>query len=138
MTRLVYAIQSEGEGFQLDPRLETYFQTGVGLTDEQIDLVVGLAHRVASRIEDRGGSRRDAGIEGHFERFGVSATDVDRILAYFTEQEFDAQETEEVLGRSPRAQVGGIAHGLVLERMNWFPAFSSCRPHCPGACTQQG
>jgi len=33
---------------------------------------------------------------------------------------------------SPRAQVGGIPHGLVLKRMNWFPAFPSYRPHCPG------
>ena len=34
---------------------------------------------------------------------------------------------------SPRARLGGIAHGLVFWRMNWFPAFSTHRPHCPGS-----
>ena len=36
-------MRSEGEEFELDPRLLNYFQNEIGLTDEQIELVQGLA-----------------------------------------------------------------------------------------------
>ena len=47
MHRLVYAMQTEGVNAQLDRRLEAYLTNDVGLTDDQIELVIGLSRRIA-------------------------------------------------------------------------------------------
>ena len=47
MVRVVHEVQSEGEDFELDPGLRNYFENEVGLTNEQIELVMDMARRVA-------------------------------------------------------------------------------------------
>ena len=47
LLRVVQEIQSEGDDFELDPRLESYLVRDLLLTTEQIDLLVGLARRAA-------------------------------------------------------------------------------------------
>ncbi len=44
-------IGREGDAFELDPEVRAQLED-MGLTDEQIDFVVGLAHRLASRPTD--------------------------------------------------------------------------------------
>jgi len=47
MVRIIHEVQSEGEDFELDPGLRSYFENEVGLTNEQIELVMDMARRVA-------------------------------------------------------------------------------------------
>jgi beta-lactamase regulating signal transducer with metallopeptidase domain len=47
MIRIVYEMQSEGDAFELNPRLLIYFQEEIGLKDEQVELITGLARRIA-------------------------------------------------------------------------------------------
>jgi hypothetical protein len=54
MTRIVYGMRSEGEGFELDLRVRGYFENELGLTNEQIELVEGLARRIVYRMRSSG------------------------------------------------------------------------------------
>ncbi len=54
MLRVIHAMRSEGEGYELDPRLRNYFGKRVGLSDEQIELVQGVARRILHGLENRG------------------------------------------------------------------------------------
>lgn len=56
--KIVAEVRSEADGFELDPRMLEYLE-GIGLTDEQIELVVGLSKRLASRPADDDHARRD-------------------------------------------------------------------------------
>ncbi|TET32837.1 MAG: serine/threonine protein kinase [Planctomycetota bacterium] len=44
--RIIAEIEAEGEAFELNPELRKYFEKEVGLTDEQIKLLVGIASRL--------------------------------------------------------------------------------------------
>jgi beta-lactamase regulating signal transducer with metallopeptidase domain/polyhydroxyalkanoate synthesis regulator phasin len=59
LERIAGEMQAEGEDFELNPRILVYLEK-LDLTDDQIDLVVGLAQRLAAwRAEaDRGGGER--------------------------------------------------------------------------------
>lgn len=57
MLRVVYEMKSEGEEFELDPRLQDYFQNRIGLTDEQIELVQGIARRILHSLKERGAKK---------------------------------------------------------------------------------
>ena len=61
MIKIIYEVQSEGKDFELDPGLRNYFENEVGLTDEQIELVQGLAIRLAQWNSNQ---RRDEGDRG--------------------------------------------------------------------------
>lgn len=50
MARIIPAMTSATEAYELDPKLRAYLQEQAGLTGEQIELVTGLAQRVASRL----------------------------------------------------------------------------------------
>lgn len=69
MLRVIIEMRSEGEDFELDPRLRGYFGE-IGLTNEQIELVQGIARRIVQSRSDsdreRGEDERVAGIEGLF------------------------------------------------------------------------
>ena len=58
LTRVIPEVQSEGDQFELDPKMRSYFE-GAGLTRKQIELVQGLARRVALGIESET-ERRDS------------------------------------------------------------------------------
>jgi len=47
-------LQAEGVDFELDTRLLDYFKNKVGLTDDQIELVQGIARRIAHSQRDSG------------------------------------------------------------------------------------
>ena len=52
MLRVIYKVKSEGDDFELDPRLRDYFTGELGLTDQQVELVQGMARRVAHGMRD--------------------------------------------------------------------------------------
>ncbi len=47
LIRVVHEIQTEGDDFELNPRLESYLLRELSLTTEQIDLLVRLGSRAA-------------------------------------------------------------------------------------------
>lgn len=53
MPRVVHETLAEGERFQLDPDLREYFVLHLGLTHEQLELVVGLSRRIAPAVKER-------------------------------------------------------------------------------------
>jgi hypothetical protein len=86
MLRVIYQVKSEGDDFELDPRLRDYFTGELGLTDQQVELVQGMARRVAHRMRASQGqpyqeyaSDREA-IEKMVAKGEVSREDADRRL----------------------------------------------------------
>ena len=59
LRKVIHEMKSEGEDFELDPRLRDYFGE-IGLTDEQIELVQGIARRIVHGLKERGEGQRDA------------------------------------------------------------------------------
>ena len=59
LLRIVHGLHSDGEHYELDPRLRHYFEDEIELTDEQIELVLGLARRVAHSLSDRSDNGRE-------------------------------------------------------------------------------
>lgn len=74
MQRLVHTMQAEGVNAQFDPRLEAYLTHDVGLTTDQVYVVVELSRRLASTTERQ--SRRHPGSDLN-ERRGLPDTDAD-------------------------------------------------------------
>ncbi len=52
LLRVAYEMHTEGDQFELDPRLRHYLVEEMELTEEQIDAVLGMARRAASGIQD--------------------------------------------------------------------------------------
>ncbi len=52
MLRVIYQVKSEGDDFELDPRLRDYFTGELGLTDQQVELVQRMARRVARGMRE--------------------------------------------------------------------------------------
>ncbi len=46
LRRVVHEMKSEGEDYELDPKMREYFENEVGLTDDRIELIQGLARRI--------------------------------------------------------------------------------------------
>ena len=59
LLRIVHGLHSDGEHYELDPRLRHYFEDEIELTDEQIELVLGLARRVTHSLSDRSDNGRE-------------------------------------------------------------------------------
>ena len=57
--RIIAQVQSEGDAFELDPCMLAHLEE-LGLTGEQITLVVGLSQRVARALADSNRGRSDA------------------------------------------------------------------------------
>jgi hypothetical protein len=49
--KVLLEMQTEGSDFELDPRFYLYFEK-IGHTEEQIDLVQGIARRIARSQRD--------------------------------------------------------------------------------------
>ena len=86
MLRVVHQVKSKGDDFELDPRLRDYFTGELGLTDQQVELVQGMARRAAHRMRASQGqphqeyaSDREA-IEKMVAEGEVSREDADRRL----------------------------------------------------------
>lgn len=52
MPRIMHEVLKEGDTFELDPAMRDYLSSDVGLTHEQIELVVGVSRRVAPAVRD--------------------------------------------------------------------------------------
>jgi len=129
MLRVVHELRAEGDDFELNPRLRVYFENDVGLTDDQIERVVGLSRRIAASAAPRNESDADkvrprvamalfeAGIErekirdimGAMERIAAElknegeAFELDpRVHAYLEEQGLTDEQIELVVGLSRR------------------------------------
>jgi len=70
MLRIIDEVRAEGADFELDPQLREHLKQEVGLTDEQVERVQGLARRVAGNVQPRG---EGAGVqrEGRGKKEGV-------------------------------------------------------------------
>jgi polyhydroxyalkanoate synthesis regulator phasin len=70
--RIAHELKSEGDAFELDPKMQAHLSEKAGLSQEQIDRLVGLARRVMhgrKRGEGEGhGDRRDNDRRDHGER----------------------------------------------------------------------
>lgn len=65
MLRLVIGIEEQGEDFELNERLDFYLVEHVGLGDEQIEVVIEIAHKIAAVVS---GKDPVAEIKAFFER----------------------------------------------------------------------
>lgn len=62
--RTVHEMRSEGEGYELDPRMSEFLRKQTGLNDDQVELVEGIARRVLQGLERGAATRSDSGDEG--------------------------------------------------------------------------
>jgi hypothetical protein len=109
MLRVIHQVKSKGDDFELDPRLRDYFTGELGLTDQQVELVQGMARRVAHRMRASQGQimekecaekecAREAGIEGHYKRMGISDEAFDRIQRHLHENGIQREQLDMVMG----------------------------------------
>ena len=59
MERVMHELKSEGTKFELDPRVKEYMQTTMGLTEKQIESVVGVSRRMLFAKTQGGPSREE-------------------------------------------------------------------------------
>jgi len=59
MVKVIHEMKSEGEHFELDPRIRDHFKREVDLTDEQIEFVQGIARRILHGLRERSSDTRE-------------------------------------------------------------------------------
>jgi len=50
MVRLIHGSKADGEDFEMNPRLQVYFQDRIGLNQEQVLYVMDVSVRIAQRV----------------------------------------------------------------------------------------
>ena len=50
MVRLIHGAKAEGEDFEMNPRIQVYFQDRIGLNQEQVLYVMDASVRIAQRV----------------------------------------------------------------------------------------
>ena len=50
MLRVIHAAKSEGDNFEMNPRVQAYFQDRIGLTQDQTQYVKDISIRIANRL----------------------------------------------------------------------------------------
>ena len=50
MLRVIHAAKAEGDNFELNPRVQSYFQDRIGLTQDQTQYVKDISIRIAIRL----------------------------------------------------------------------------------------
>jgi hypothetical protein len=50
MIRLIHGAKADGNNFEMNPRIQTYFQDRIGLNQEQVQYVMDLSLRIAQRV----------------------------------------------------------------------------------------
>ena len=48
--RLIQGAKADGNNFEMNPRMQTYFQDRIGLNPEQVQYVMDLSKRIAQRV----------------------------------------------------------------------------------------
>ena len=51
MLRVIYVAKSEGDNFELNPRIQAYFQDRIGLDKDQIQYIKDISIRIANRLK---------------------------------------------------------------------------------------
>ena len=51
MLRVIYVAKSEGDNFELSPRIQAYFQDRIGLDKDQIQYIKDISIRIANRLK---------------------------------------------------------------------------------------
>lgn len=51
MLRVIYVAKSEGDNFELNPRIQAYFQDRIGLNKDQIQYIKDISIRIANRLK---------------------------------------------------------------------------------------
>ena len=97
----------KGADFQLDPRMHAYL-TSLDLTNEQIQLVLGLSTRAAARLSAASAPEPSEvdGIKGYYARMGFGDADYEEMLAHLGEQGFDPQLNDQLMGALLRLGMG--------------------------------
>ena len=124
--RVVHEMKSEGEEFELDPRLREYFENDVGLTAKKIEILQGLARRLLQGLGEssrrKNGAaptkddKRDGGIAGHYKRMGISAEALGRIKKVLADNGIKPEQIEGTLGGMIR-----LIHGMKSEGDDFAP-----------------
>jgi len=100
MVRVIHQLKSEGDDFELNPGLRHYFKEEVDLTDEQVELVVGLARRLAHSTMDtnrlRGRERRRVARDD----YARAEADLSKAVAEGKISEVDARTRLEAMRRA--------------------------------------
>ncbi len=50
MVRLIHGSKADGKDFEMNPRLQVYFQDRIGLNQEQVLYVMDVSVRIAQRV----------------------------------------------------------------------------------------
>ena len=50
MVRLIHGSKADGKDFEMNPRLQVYFQDRIGLNQEQVQYVYNISVRIAQRV----------------------------------------------------------------------------------------
>ena len=50
MLRVIHAAKAEGDNFEMNPRVQSYFQDRIGLTQDQTQYVKDISIRIANRL----------------------------------------------------------------------------------------
>ena len=50
MLRIIHPAKAEGDNFEMNPRLQSYFQDRIGLTEDQTQYVKDISIRIANRL----------------------------------------------------------------------------------------
>ncbi|MEE8143687.1 MAG: hypothetical protein V3T77_11345, partial [Planctomycetota bacterium] len=105
MHRLVPEVQSEGKEFELNPRMEGYLVNEVGLTDEQIELVVGLAQRFALGMKKKHSADFDVErIKGHLKENGISDVQIEKTVGALRRVIHEVQSEGKEFELNPRLE----------------------------------
>ena len=100
MLRIIMIMQSDGENYELNPGIQTYFGE-IGLNADQIKLVLGTAGRIVLRLKKKSqqSSKDDSnqGIENQFRRIGINTETLTRIKIAINRIGITDEQTEKVL-----------------------------------------
>ena len=50
MVRLIHGVKGDGENFEMNPRIQVYFQDRIGLNQKQVQYVMDISVRIAQRV----------------------------------------------------------------------------------------
>tara|TARA_B100000315_G_scaffold216902_1_gene217146 strand:- start:2603 stop:3130 length:528 start_codon:yes stop_codon:yes gene_type:complete len=50
MVRLIHGAKADGKNFEMNPRIQVYFQDRIGLNQEQVQYVMDISVRIAQRV----------------------------------------------------------------------------------------
>ncbi|MFC1706319.1 hypothetical protein ACFL59_05765, partial [Planctomycetota bacterium] len=99
MPKLIHVLKGGEDKPERLKEFHAYFKKEVALTDEQFELVVGIARRIVHGVKERvGDGDREGGIEGVYDRMGVNKETYDKVVGVLLDGGIKREELEAVLG----------------------------------------